>query len=215
MLDLRLPDLITRLVTLVIAFTVHEFAHAWTATQLGDSTPRSQGRLTLNPLVHLDPFGSLILMVTGFGWAKPVAFQPYNLRYGPRTGTALVAAAGPLSNLVLALLASIPFQLGVLSTSSILSAGRFLPTPASFLGEFILINLLLLFFNLIPLPPLDGHKVATGVFPGPIADFFYRLQPIGPLLLMLLLFITPMWGLDVIGPLVRTPTQVLFRILIG
>src|SRR5688572_3299601 len=119
MLDLDPRTFIARLITLVIAFTIHEFAHAWTAVELGDDTPRHAGRLTLNPIAHLDFFGSLLLIVGGFGWAKPVPFNPYNLRIGPRLGTALVAAAGPFSNLVLALLAALPFRFGLLSPSDI------------------------------------------------------------------------------------------------
>src|SRR3990172_60779 len=110
-----IPVLISRLVTLVIAFTIHELAHAWTALQLGDDTPRRLGRLTLNPPAPLDPIGSILLLIAGFGWAKPVQVNPYNLRNGPRMGMAIVAAAGPISNLVLAVLAGIPFRLGLVT----------------------------------------------------------------------------------------------------
>src|SRR3990172_9910159 len=110
MLNLTLPVFISRVFTLVIAFTIHEFAHAWTADQLGDDTPRSNGRLTLDPLVHLDVIGSLLLLVTGFGWAKPVPINPYALQRRNRAGTMLVSAAGPFSNLLMAILASLPFR---------------------------------------------------------------------------------------------------------
>jgi len=215
MLTPDLPTLISRIITLVIAFTVHEFSHAWTADQQGDPTARRQGRLTLNPLAHLDLLGSLLLLVAGFGWAKPVPFNPYNLRSGPRTGTAIVAAAGPFSNLVLALLAAIPFRLGVVNQFSLGAAGRFLPTLPDFLFTFIFINLILLFFNLIPLPPLDGHKIATGLLPDPLAGFFERLTPYGPMLLLLLLFVGPLVRLDPVRLLVLPPTQLLLTLLIG
>lgn len=215
MLTPDLPTLVSRIITLVIAFTVHEFSHAWTADQQGDPTARRQGRLTLNPLAHLDVLGSLLLLVAGFGWAKPVPFNPYNLRSGPRTGTAIVAAAGPFSNLILAILAAIPFRLGVVSQFALEPTGRFLPTLPGFLSDFIWINLILLFFNLIPLPPLDGHKIAVGVLPDPLAGFFERLAPYGPMLLLLLLFIGPLFRLDPVRLLVIPPTSLVYSLLIG
>ncbi|MBI4771617.1 MAG: site-2 protease family protein [Chloroflexi bacterium] len=212
---LTLPLLISRALTLVIAFTVHEFAHAWAAEQQGDPTARLQGRLTLNPLTHLDPLGSLLLIVAGFGWAKPVPFNPYNLRSGPRTGTAIVAAAGPFSNLALALLAAIPFKFGLVTLSEALAAGRLLPSASNFLLEFIWINLILLFFNLIPLPPLDGHKIAVGLLPDPWAQPLERLTPYGPMILMLVIFVGPMLRLDVVRMLIVPPTNLLFLLLVG
>jgi Zn-dependent protease len=158
MLGLSIPILISRIFTLAIAFTVHEFAHAWTADQLGDDTPRRFGRLSLNPLVHLDPLGSILLVATGFGWAKPVPINPYALRQRSKAGTMLVSAAGPFSNLILAIFASLPFQTGLLSPTT--TSGSFLPTPSAFLQEFIFINLILLFFNLIPIAPLDGENTS-------------------------------------------------------
>ena len=115
MLGLDPATLIARVVTLLIAFTIHELAHAVVADRLGDPTSRNMGRFSLNPLVHLDPMGSIMLILTGFGWAKPVMVNPYNLRGNPRTSMAIVAAAGPISNLIMALLAAIPYQLGLLT----------------------------------------------------------------------------------------------------
>ena len=215
MLDFSLPEIISRILILVIAFTVHEFAHAWAATELGDPTARYQGRLTLNPLVHLDPLGSLLLLVAGFGWAKPVPFNPYNLRYGPRIGTALVAAAGPASNFLMAMVAAIPLRFGLAAQPDIFGASRFLPTLPGFLTDFIFINLLLLFFNLIPLPPLDGHKVATGVFPPQFAEYFYRLERWGPFILLLLIFGGRFIGLNLLGLIIYPPTYGVFSLLVG
>src|SRR3990170_5641596 len=108
--DLNLPTLIARIFVLVTAFTVHEFAHAWTAVQFGDDTPRANGRLTLNPLSHLDPIGSLMLLVVGFGWAKPVQVNPFALQRRSSAAMMLVSLAGPLSNFLMAVLAAIPFR---------------------------------------------------------------------------------------------------------
>lgn len=212
MLGLTLPTLISRVITLVIAFTGHEFAHAWTATQLGDDTPRANGRLTLNPLVHLDPLGSIILIATGFGWAKPVPINPYALERRTPAGTMLVSVAGPLSNLVMAIVAAIPFRMNL--ASPFLGAGRFLPTPSSFLSDFIFINLILLFFNLIPIAPLDGEKVLEYFLPPSGRATLYRLRPYGPILLMALLFVAPLIGLDLLTPLIGWPTQQVFRLLV-
>ncbi|MGH2524096.1 MAG: site-2 protease family protein, partial [Anaerolineales bacterium] len=135
MLGLDAPTLIARIFTLIIAFTFHELAHAVTADQLGDDTPRLMGRLTLNPLAHLDPLGSLLLVVAGFGWAKPVPVNPYRLRPGPQMGMAIVAAAGPFANLLMAILAAIPFRFGLFDDPS--GALRWL---VFFLDVFIQIN---------------------------------------------------------------------------
>src|SRR3990172_7242158 len=150
MLGLDAPTLVARIFTLIIAFTIHELAHAWTAVELGDDTPRRMGRLTLNPLAHLDFLGSLLLVFAGFGWAKPVMTNPYNFRNGPRLGMALVAAAGPFSNLVMALVAAIPFRLGLLNTDN-----QILGWLTLFLLEFIFLNLILMLFNLLPIVPLE------------------------------------------------------------
>src|SRR3990172_6184271 len=113
--DLNLPTLIARIFVLLVAFSVHEFAHAWSADMFGDETPRMNGRLTLNPLVHLDPMGSLLLLVVGFGWARPVPVNPYALSRRSPAALMLVSLAGPLSNLIMAVIAAVPFRLGLVS----------------------------------------------------------------------------------------------------
>jgi Zn-dependent protease len=206
------PTLITRILTLIIAFTIHEFAHAWAADQLGDNTPRDNGRLTLNPLAHLDVLGSLMLLISGFGWAKPVPVNTYALRRRTPAGTMLVSAVGPLSNLLLAILASIPFRMGILSPYT--ASGDFLPSLPSFLVEFIIINLILLFFNLIPISPLDGEKVLEYLLPPNGQDVLLRLRPYGPMILMALLFVLPMVGLDIFDWLVGWPAERVFMLLV-
>jgi Zn-dependent protease len=212
MLGLTLPKLLTRLVTLAIAFSVHEFAHAWSADQLGDDTPRLAGRLTLNPLAHLDVIGSLMLVVSGFGWAKPVPINPYTLQRKHPAGLMLVAAAGPLSNLLLAILGAIPFQMGLVRFG--FSSGTFLPSASSLLTEFIFINLILLFFNLIPIFPLDGEKVASYFLPPSGREFLHQLRPYGPMILLGLLFFGPWLGLDLFAWLVGLPARQVFQLLV-
>lgn len=196
MLSADLPTLIARAITLVIAFTVHEFAHAWTASQLGDRTAAYQGRLTLNPLVHLDPFGTLMLLLAGFGWAKPVPVNPYNLRYG-KLGWMLVAAAGPLSNLLLAMLAAIPVRFGLIPLFDPVRGQ--LPSLGLLFNTFITINIFLMVFNLIPIAPLDGYRVAIGLLPDNLAYSLQRLEPYGFMILLLLVFTGSLTFL-VIGP---------------
>ena len=122
MLNINLATFVSRAITLIIAFTIHEFAHAWAANYFGDSTPKINGRLTLNPLAHLDPIGSLMLLLVGFGWAKPVPVNPYTLRQRAPSALMWVSLAGPLSNFLLALLAAIPFQLALVTRTDILTA---------------------------------------------------------------------------------------------
>lgn len=210
--DLNPPILIARIIILVVAFTVHEFAHAWSADQLGDGTPRMNGRLTLNPLAHLDIIGSLMLLLTGFGWAKPVPVNPYTLRRRTPAGMMIVAAAGPLSNLLLAVLAAIPFKLGLLAPS--VNTGDLLPSLSFLMIEFIFINLILLFFNLIPVFPLDGEKVAEYFLPPNGQETLLRLRPYGPMILMALLFLLPLTGLDIISLLVGWPANRILMFLV-
>jgi Zn-dependent protease len=197
-----------RIITLVIAITVHEFAHAWTADQLGDDTPRLQGRLTLNPLKHLDPIGSIMLLLAGFGWGRPVLVNPYAVRRRTPAGMMLVAAAGPFSNLILAILASIPFQAGIFS----------LGLSNSFLTilfyDFIAINLVLLFFNLIPIFPLDGEKIAEYFLPPAGQDFLYRIRPYSPYILMALVLLGSFGTLNILGLLIGTPVNRLLQLLV-
>jgi Zn-dependent protease len=199
--------LIARLIVLATAFTVHEFAHAWTATQFGDNTPRQYGRLTLNPLAHLDPLGSLMLIFAGFGWAKPVPVNAYALQRNSSAALMWVSLAGPLSNLLMALIAAIPLRLGLVSASG----GGFV---SQLLLEFVWINLLLMLFNLIPLAPLDGDKIVDYFFPPQLQRVWDSIRPYGPMILMLL-FLSPMLGVNILGSILGPPMQLMFRLLVG
>lgn len=161
---------------LLLAITVHEFSHAFAADKLGDPTPRIQGRLTLNPLAHLDPLGTLMLILVRFGWGKPVVFDPYNLQ-NPRRDSALISLAGPLSNFILAAILSIILRL----------------TAFDILVPFIFLNILLGTFNLIPIHPLDGGKILVGILPpkeAHIVDIFLARNG----LYLLLFAILPVWA---------------------
>jgi Zn-dependent protease len=206
------PGFISVIITLVIAFTVHEFAHAWTANQLGDDTPRLHGRLTLNPLVHLDLVGTLMLIVAGFGWAKPVPVTPENLQQRTPAGMMLVAAAGPFSNLVMAMLASIPFQFGLIDRIG--PSGNLLPSYTNLFLTFIIINLLLFFFNLIPIFPLDGEKVLHYFLPYNGKMTLLRLRPYGTMILLGLILLSRVGGINLFGILIGTPAEFVFNLLV-
>ncbi len=212
MLNLAPSLLISRIVTLIIALTVHEFSHAFIADRLGDRTPRANGRLTLNPLKHLDVLGSLMLIVAGFGWAKPVPVNPYALRQRSRSALMWVSLAGPGSNLLLALAAGLILRFRLVPWQA--SAG-FLPSAAEFLFTFLSINLILLLFNLIPLSPLDGEKILEFFLPPSIAVKYARIQPYGPILLMVLLFGLPLIGVDIISWIMTPALTGLQKIILG
>ena len=191
---LRLMALLV--IGLLMAITIHEFSHALAAYKLGDDTARRLGRLSLNPVKHLDPIGTLLLFLAGFGWGKPVPVDQFNLRYG-RRGMALVAVSGAASNVALAAAAAIPIKLGVLSLHSPvglpLGAGG-MDLLADLAVRLVFFNLVLAVFNLIPLSPLDGFNVAVGVLPRDPARAFARLAQYGPVILIVLLavgYLTP------------------------
>ncbi|GAB4497016.1 MAG: site-2 protease family protein [Anaerolineales bacterium] len=210
MLNAEPSIIFANLFTLVIAFTLHEFAHAWTADYFGDDTPRLQGRLTLNPLAHLDPIGSLLLIFAGFGWARPVMVDPYRLRRRSPHAMMLVALAGPVSNLLMAIVAAIPFRLGWLQVENANSG--MIPTINFLWSQFIFLNLLLMLFNLLPIAPLDGDKIFAHFLPPTVADWFETIRPYGPVVLMLLMFAG---GGFVFNYILYPPLGFLFRLLVG
>ncbi len=187
-----LQQLLVLAVAIAIAITVHEFSHALAATRLGDDTARLQGRLSLNPLVHLDIVGTLFLFLAGFGWGKPVPVNQVRLRGGYR-GMGKVALAGPVSGLVAAGLLGLVVQ----ATGTTLYGA---------LGQILLwtitINIILSLFNLIPLPPLDGHKVAVGFLPPSLALSFQRLERYGIMPLFLLIIADRFLGLHIIATII-------------
>lgn len=207
-----IPDFISVIIALVIGITVHEFAHAWAATELGDPTSKREGRLTLNPLSHLDPVGSLMILFAGFGWGRPVPVNPYMLRTDPTVGMALVSFAGPLSNVLMAFLFALPIRFGVLHFG--FSSGL-LPSLGMLVETIIFLNLILAVFNLIPLAPLDGYKVALAVFPAEWAEQLRRIEPYGPLILILLVFLPNLIGVDILGRILFPPTQFMFLLFTG
>ncbi|MDA8219242.1 MAG: site-2 protease family protein [Dehalococcoidales bacterium] len=181
----NLDALIYIIPAILIAITIHEFSHAFVANWLGDPTAKLLGRVSPNPLRHLDPMGTIMIVFTaiagfGIGWGKPVPVNPYRLRMGGKTGMAVVSAAGPVSNILTAFLLVLPARLGWISYGY---------DP---LGQVVLytvaISMGLAVFNLLPLPPLDGFKVALGLLPMAAARGFARLEEYGPAVLLLILF---------------------------
>jgi Zn-dependent protease len=194
-------ELVSRLLILLIALPVHELAHALTAFRLGDVTSRDYGRLSLNPLDHLDPIGALLILLYGFGWAKPVPVNPYGL-YRSRNSTigfALVALAGPLSNLFLAALVAIPVRFGLIPNGIVLQL----------IVDFIFVNIALAVFNLIPIPPLDGSRVAVAILPEEWGEYILRLEPWGIYIVIGLMLV------GVIGLLMGPPMAFLERLILG
>lgn len=208
MFGLSVSTILVRLIILFLAIPIHEWAHAWSAYQLGDDTASMRGRMTLNPLAHLDPIGSLLLLFSGFGWGKPVPVNPYRMRTNPRAGMAISAAAGPFSNFVLAMLLAIPFRLGWVGWYT----GGF--SIGSLLFIAIQINLGLMLFNLIPIYPLDGEKILMGLLPPRWGDNLLRLRPFGTLILAVLLFILPRTGVDLIGMVIAPVYGLLLNLLL-
>lgn len=205
-----LDRVITLLPALIVGFTVHEFAHAWTAVWLGDPTPRWQGRLTLNPLKHLDPIGTLLVFFAFVGWARPVQWNPANLRVSRRAGVLLVAGAGPVSNLLLAVAGAVILRAGIVLEWPVTFGP--LPGPLIILGWFVIFNVLLFVFNMIPLPPLDGFAVLSSLAPYSWYSLLQVLRQYGTLILLVLLFLpgSPLGGL--ISSLVRGISGILLGV---
>jgi Zn-dependent protease len=200
-------------IMLLVAFPVHEFSHALAATYLGDSTPRLMGRLTLDPRAHFDPAGATILAISmlvgvGIGWAKPTPYNPMNLR-GGRWGEAIIAVAGPISNFILAIAASIPLRY-------IYATGMDVPLIEGVLRLFVTINLLLMVFNLIPIPPLDGSKVLYA-FLNPRTAWQVRatLEQYGLLILLGAMFLPIFAGQTLIGVVFNEIFDPLIRLVVG
>jgi Zn-dependent protease len=220
-------------IPVLFAITLHEVSHGWVARLLGDSTAQMLGRLTLNPLKHIDPVGTVLVplallvvtMVTPgppfvFGWAKPVPVNTRNLR-NPQRDMAIVAAAGPLANLVMALFWALMIKVGL----GIMDSFSWMAVPLVLMGAAgIIINILLMVLNLLPVPPLDGGRVVSGLLPPRMSDSFDRLEPYGFFIILALLFTGLLW--TIIGPffgffveLIRSlfnlPTDVLVRLFSG
>ena len=192
--------------TLIISITIHEFAHALVADRLGDPTPRAQGRLTLNPLAHLDPVGTILMLLTRFGWGKPVQFDPYNLK-NPVSDAAMIALAGPSANLILATLLSLILHL---------TAAQHVDFLAFVLTETILLNIVLAIFNLIPIYPLDGSKIFLALLPRELAETYDAfMRQFGFLILIVLLIFPLISGETVISVILSPALDFLQKLLIG
>jgi Zn-dependent protease len=197
-------------ITAVLAFAYHEAAHAIVADRLGDPTPRSFGRITPNPFVHLSLYGLAFLFLVGFGWAvTPV--NPNRLRGNPRQSMAVVALAGPAANLLMALLFALPFRFGVVYSA----AGQFLPTIGELLYYGMYINLVLFAFNLLPIPPLDGFTILTGLLPAEMAYQLEGIRQYGTIVLIVVLFVLPIAGVDVFRYVIDPLTSSLQSLMAG
>jgi len=200
--------IVSFLIIILLCLPIHEFGHAWAAVKLGDMLPIQQGRLTLNPLRHIDWLGAALLALAGFGWAKPVQFNPYALRKAPnpRAGIFVVASAGPVMNVLLAVAAAVLFRLawGALHVSFVTQV----------LYSLIVINLVLAVFNLIPVPPLDGSKILAMLLPMQYDNVMATLNQYGIFILIFLVF--PLFnGQSIVSLVVMPIVSAATRLLTG
>ena len=206
-------SLLLTLPAVIIAITFHEFAHAWMANKLGDTTPKNQGRLTLNPLNHLDPFGFVLLIFAHVGWGKPVEINPNNFTSNKSRGTceALVSVAGPVMNFIIALVLTIIVVLLETFASSIIETSYIGSTLVLLMYITITVNIGLGIFNLIPLPPLDGEKIFRNILPYK-AKLWLERNTQTLYTIFIVLWITGYLG-NIISPLINTVQQTLYVLI--
>lgn len=185
-----LTAMLSGAVIVLVTITVHELAHGYMAYLLGDNTAKNAGRLSLNPLAHLDPLGAILLFVTGFGWAKPVPINPFYFKGSRSRGILLVSLAGPLSNVVLAFVLAMFVPL----------AARFNMSLAQIIASAIYLNIYMAIFNLLPIPPLDGSKILASLIPKDAAYKFLSVMDQYGMILLLVLAITNVFG-KIISPI--------------
>jgi Zn-dependent protease len=206
------------IISLIISITVHEFFHAWMANYLGDPTPKMMGRVTLNPLAHLDPLGSVMMLLSawsgmGFGWGKPVPVNPYRTGHDPVTAHGIIGVSGPFSNLAMAAIAAAPLRFGNLPPGLI----------QAFFVLFCYTNIGLALFNLLPIPPLDGYSVLLAILNRirtPWAASWFRslarLEPQGPMILMAIFMLDSLLPrFSILGTLLNPPMRFLSQLLLG
>ena len=207
-----LLSLILSIPGLLIAITFHEYAHAFVADKLGDDTPRRQGRLTLNPLAHLDPYGTILMIFAGFGWGKPVEINPinFNRKVSIKGGSAMVAAAGPIMNFILAFVFAVIYGLLLRTSFAATAMGSMFITIISYT---MTMNIGLGVFNLIPLPPLDGSKILLAILPTGAQEWYENNQRI-LYIIFLIIWITPIAS-SIVTPLITSIDHWLINLIGG
>lgn len=208
-MNLNRYEILARIVIILLVLPLHEFAHGWVARKCGDDTAEAAGRLTLNPLAHVDPFGAVLLLLTGFGWAKPVPINPARMNH-PRKGIIWTSLAGPLSNLLAALVGVVLMQ--IVFPFYYADPNAVLTGVYTLLYWFVAINISLAVFNLIPVPPLDGSKILGMVLPGKLAFAFHNFSYRYSFLLLLFLVFSGMIG-RIINPLAQLYTGTTIRLI--
>ena len=206
---MTLVDVVSRLLIIFVAFPLHEFGHAWIADSFGDSTPRENGRLTLNPLKHIDILGAIALFGFGFGWAKAVPINPSKLKEKGRLAPIATAAAGAMMNFFLMAILFIVLKFILNSTIS-------LPIfYVEVMVQFMLINVVLIVFNLLPIPPLDGFMILGNLLPPSADRFMAILNQYGILILVLLFYIFPRIGFDPFGNFIAASLEFVWNLLLS
>ncbi|MFA6271824.1 MAG: site-2 protease family protein [Patescibacteria group bacterium] len=194
------------ILAIIFGITIHEFSHAFAATLQGDRTPKYDGRLTLNPLAHLDFLGFIVLLVAGFGWGKPVVFNPNNIKY-KKFGPSLISLAGPFSNFIAVIFFG--FALKIILSNGLLGAENML---VIFLVALVQINLVLGLFNLIPIPPLDGSHLLFALLKPSADNFKQTLERYGPMILLGMIILDNYLGFSVFSTLFDGISSFVFRI---
>lgn len=208
--DLSSNEILARIIAFILGVTIHEFAHAWSAYQLGDPTAQRLGRITLNPIAHFDPIGFIGMMliaigVPAFGWGKPVPVNP-NLLRGHHRGMAITALAGPLSNVIIATTLAIPMRFGNIEPTGFVH---------TLIVQMIYINLFMAAFNLIPVPPLDGLKILTGFLPSFWYQFIAPMERYGFMVLFLVIFVGGAYGRELFNAMYVPIFDVLLKTIAG
>ncbi len=209
---MNLTSLLLSIPPILFALSFHEYAHGWMANRLGDPTAKNEGRLTLNPLAHLDPLGTLMIVILHFGWAKPVPVNPYNLA-DPKKDMLKIALAGPVSNVLMAAATGMLIRL---------MQGMGMRVDGSFLGFFqymlyflVMINLVLAIFNMIPVPPLDGSKILFGLLPTEYEESFIRYESKGPIILLGLVIVNNFLGIPIFSTIISPFVTYFSSIFVG